>query len=160
MSNRRKLPHPHGPYQDQLQAAAADAWQRTATAPGRRREAGDESELPPAIRKVSDQLHQAIGRWRDGQPGRVCPHKDPRRAEPTHWFAAVPDLRMCDRCAAPFVADFMAAVDQCDLCHGDYPHDVLTLIALNVGHFIVHTALCDDCYPEGADAPVMTRARP
>lgn len=151
MSNRRKLPQ-HT--QDQMDAAETDAWNKVRSRyTGRLRERSRPEDMPQALQKVNDLLFSTIERWKAGEPCRVCPHKDPQRAEPTHWFAAVPDLRMCERCAAPFVADWMAAVDQCDLCRQAFPHGVLTLVNGAAGHYIIHAALCDGCYPEGADAP-------
>ena len=150
MSNRRKLPLST---LDQLGAAAADAMGKVRARHGGRERTAMYDEMPQALQKVNDLLLDALDR-----PARVCPHKDPHRAEPTHWFAAVPDHRMCERCAAPFVADWMAAVDQCDLCHQTFPHRVLTGITGAFGHIIFPAALCDGCYPEGADAPRLPRA--
>jgi ribosomal protein L37AE/L43A len=152
VSNRRKLPLSA---RDQMDAAAADAWGKVRTRHAGRERKAAYDELPPAIRKVSDLLDDALER-----PARVCPHKDPHRAEPTHWFAAVPDMRMCDQCAAPFVDDWTRGVDECDLCRQTFPHGALTAITGAVGHIIIHAALCDGCYPEGADAPRAGGQRP
>ncbi len=154
MSNRRKLPVG---VQDQMGAAEADAWSKVRSRyTGRLRENASTEDMPQALQKVSGLLFEQMGRWRAGEPGSVCPHKDPRRAEPTHWFAAVPNVRMCEKCAPPFVDDWSGGVNQCDLCHEMFPHDVLTMINGAYGHFIVHAALCDGCYPEGVDAPRLS----
>jgi hypothetical protein len=107
-------------------------------------------QLAPALQRIVRRFE--VGMERSVRTGRMCAHKDPRRAQPTHLFAAEPDLRLCERCAAPVLK---AGANVCDLCHGVCNP---TLVHYTMGHLLFHAALCDTCYPEGADAPRLRGA--
>jgi hypothetical protein len=132
---------------DQVDAAEMEAERLLIDrAPGARQRLIELDQLPPAIRRIHQRFDE--GMERSVVTGRMCPHKHPRRAQPTHLFASQPDLRLCEQCAAPVLAANPLACDLCDKIKRD-----LTVVAWTGGYLTFHTALCDDCYPEGADAP-------
>jgi hypothetical protein len=133
---------------DQIDAARrqSDQWRDSVRAGGgREREPVYVEDAPPAIQRIHRRFD--AGMERSIVTGKMCIHKDPRRAQPTHVFASEPDLRLCEQCAAPVLA---AGSNVCDLC--DATCDP-TLIHWQRGYLMFHTALCDECYPQGADAP-------
>jgi hypothetical protein len=112
----------------------------------RLRDGQAEGDLPPAIQEMAR-------RFREGcQDGTRCPHKSPTRAEVTHQFGNHPDRRLCERCARPLLPYRPGACDVCGTCN---PEGGLTYATTARGHLLQHMALCDGCYPEGADAPQM-----
>ncbi len=136
--------------EDQAEAARREAEQHLLDlAPGARQRIIEMDQLPPALRRIVDRFDE--GMERSAATGLMCPHKRPDRVQPTHLFASQPDLRLCEQCAAPVLA---AAPLACDLC--DRVMRGLTAVAWTRGYLTYHTALCDACYPEGADAPVRT----
>jgi hypothetical protein len=133
---------------DQIEAAEkeADGYRARALARGaRKREDAPAEQLPPALQRIVRRFE--AGMERSVRTGQMCPHKDPARAQPTHLFASHPDLRLCELCAAPVLATQQTTCDLCDTTCDP------TLVHYTIGYLMFHTALCDDCYPEGADAP-------
>jgi hypothetical protein len=107
---------------------------------------------PKAITRVVEAFECAQERWAEGDHGYVCPHKDPYLAQPTHWFLTEPGARLCDSCAEPVIAAARMS-KRCDLCGRDNGDP--TICQMVIGHITVHSVLCDDCYPEGADTPYV-----
>jgi hypothetical protein len=132
---------------EQIEAARreADEWRARGMARGARGWTAPTEQLPPALRRIAQRFE--TGLRRSVETGRMCPHKDPARAQPTHLFASHPDVRFCEQCAAPILATQPTVCDLCDATCDP------TLVHYSMGYLMFHTALCDDCYPEGADAP-------
>lgn len=136
---------------DQVDAAIADTRRRTArhVAPGRRVHSADRSAMPAALAEIQQRFASSI---EDGTI-RACAHLDPARPEPVHWLASRPAVMTCERCAQPHLAAFETGVGRCDRCRREHPHDVLRRVHFNAGIWIIHTALCKACFPEGGDLP-------
>ncbi len=146
---------------DQLQAAVTDAWRSTARLAaerGARRREVMEDQMPPLIQDLMDYYrhacHEARRRYEDAipegerVPGRLrwinCQHIT-GQPQPVHWYSIWPDMLVCERCAP---TEFV-----CYRCGRQ--DDRVTVVTLADQHSaaLVHAMFCDDCYPEGADAP-------
>jgi hypothetical protein len=138
-------------YTDQVDAAIADAQARTArhAGPGRQAHSVEPGHLPPALAEMERRLLQRVEQLVASRGDGACPHIDPEHPSPMNWLASQPQAMLCDPCARPVLARFEAAVTRCDLCCRRFPHDDLRRIHVNSWIWMIHTALCAECFPEG-----------
>ncbi|HYQ36761.1 MAG TPA: hypothetical protein VER10_12945, partial [Mycobacterium sp.] len=120
-------------------------------------------ELPQIYQELMDAYDEACEEARDRYEhetprsqwvaGRarwaVCEHLRDVGPAPSHWIPGAPKILVCTACWKSAEAD----LTHCGLC-GCHDHN-LTYLSVADPHSPVtlHAAVCDDCYPEGADAP-------
>ena len=164
MHEGRPIP-PH--IAEQAAAAAAETWAQAdrRTARGARSYKTPQTLLPEIHQSLLAAYRQACEearhRYEHGTPrsewvndrGRwaTCEHLRCGGPAPTHWFVGVPETFLCSTCwehGSPLI-------DECGRC--GRPDDNLTHIGINDVHSFVtlHAAVCDECYPQGADAPAV-----
>jgi hypothetical protein len=151
---------------DQREAAAAENWaqyeQLIARGARDRRLTRDEAPLiyqrllaafDQACDEARDRYEQAVPRsqWvEDRRRWFTCDHLKSGPA-PSHWNPCAPESLLCTAC--------WRTTEQlhCWLC-GRHDHKLTDISAVSQClATTAHTAVCDDCYPEGADAPKVNR---
>jgi hypothetical protein len=153
------------PRDDQFHAAIQDAAARVTSAHQRRRKGYSKltttTTPPPAVLELFRRYDAVTDGEIEGVAMRVCPHLAKTTAAVAHWLAWAPLYLACERCAGRVQAAAAAALQEsgeaalpasCDLC-GQRPDRGIGMVEVARGPVIAHAALCDDCYPEGADTP-------
>jgi hypothetical protein len=146
---------------DQTQAAAAQAAaqeERLVARGGRRRQ-----DPPPALDALFDAYTHACehartiyeqevprSQWLAGYASWIgCDHLHPGPA-PMHWHPRDPEIRVCTDCW-----EALRPTDTTSALCGRHDHNLthISCAAAQGSLVTLHVAVCDNCYPQGADTP-------